>query len=89
MLGQVDAEEVVRQGVGDEIEEADLVASGETDARVVDLLNGQVRLLQQRRQRDAGRSRPGTGQPGDQSVGVRNGGERRCIDIAPAVMAAS
>ena len=82
MLGQVDAEEVVRQGVGDEIEEADLVASGETDARVVDLLNGQIRLLQQRRQRDPGRFRPSAGQPCNHSVGMRNGAERACDDIA-------
>jgi len=48
MLSQVEAEEIVRQGVGDEVEEADLIVNRESDARVVDLRNGQIRLSQQR-----------------------------------------
>jgi hypothetical protein len=40
--------EVICNGIRDQIKKTNLIASGQADLRVVNLLDGQLRLLQQR-----------------------------------------
>jgi len=77
LLRQMEAEEIVGQRIGDEVEEPDLVTGGETALLVGDLLSRQIRLLQQRPQRDPGALRARARQPGDESADVRQAARAR------------